>query len=1665
MRLSNLVSSILLAAVLQLLPLAGTLPAQTIGEDLGFMGGLGDRSLGSAGAEQAADFILKRFTEVGLTSVGVQQFLHPVPEVTAASIHAAGFSAPIYPWGPNMVYLPVTPEEGLSGPLVYVGDGNLTGFQGYRVEGAVVLMDSASGDNWMNAAMLGAHAIIYLGDREATRDDYRQKNIPTPVAFPRFWVPPETAERLKRLVAQEGASATVSAQTRWQNKLVRNCYGLLPGKSKNLKEELMVVEAFYDASSPVLGLAPGADEATSIAVLLALAKHLSQNPPERSVLFVATTGNGQGQAGMREFIYAATGRKKAMKDQEKILDGRKKQVEHLLELLKEPQPLDATNPADRDQVWKLVVSRAKDTADRLAREIQIERVLRGTERPGPKTEDLGPKPQDSGPKTQEAGSGLQAPSSQPQAAGSTSQAAKAEGKGGGPVEGTEPAVEGSEEGAANESAADPRVYRRLAWGTGDQPLTGDDRALAEGLLKGARKDLKAERDELKQRLQANRSSQEVRRILGDFTPTLLISLHLSSHSPLMGLSEIGGTYPLREEVRRHLRAFRLNEALVQISGEVSRETGLPDLWYPEIGRTGGGAAGKSPAISCYCCDVAALADLPAVSFTTLEDSQVMWSTPGDTVDRVDTANLKVLERSLPLFFSRLGSLPKLGQVCEAGIRGFASISGQAMFLRQGELFPDQPAPGTIICAIQGESVFRTMVYRDGTFHLPGVANKRVAFEKVLLESYGIDPRTGRVAWTADKKQTDKENYRVKIKGELASISLTMFRCEQTDVLHIFDPRKMDHLTRVQLLDAARGAVPLRYWYSRVDGRDTTAISLFLEKGTRFKLIMSDGLLHKQLLLLNASPEWPTGRGFLIGAPGSIPAVPFQVARDMHQLLQERVANLHQRGIVNRYLEDLYADTTQDLGDAATAIQDAAFGPFWERVIAAWAKLDVIYNEVENTQRDVLAGVLFFIALFVPFAYCMERYLFCFRGVYQQIAAFLLILLMTIFTIKALHPAFELTYSPMVVIIAFFIVGLSVMVGWIIFVRFEQEMADLQRHAAHLSAPQVSKWQAFGAGFAIGVSNLNRRKLRTALTCTTLVILTFTVMSFTNVKTFHKTTHTRIADSASYQGILVRHQYRKALLPVFLEDLETRFRGKAEVWPRAWIPAPGGTDRTLARVRGAGPEAWAVEGILGMGANAPEYYRKLLVQGRWFQPGERNVVLLPSSAARRLGFQPEAGAEPIITFWGVPFKVIGYLDDNLLETSKELDNEPLTPAFLEGGQGQELTEAEVEAIQSGEEVLPIAEKFRYARAGATVILPYETCMSYGGELKSITILPGAGEAPLDLADQLATWLAFPLYVGQDATYFHSASSTLRYQGVANLLIPILIVIFICLNTLIGHVHERRKEISIYTSVGLAPTHVGFLFIVEALSLAVISTVIGYILAQLTAKYLGQTALFSQLTFNYSSLASVACMVLVFSVVFLSALYPARLAAEMAMPDVNRSWTLPSAAGDRITMNLPFLLKYEEEQGIMGFMTNFFLSYQDAAHGAFIVDNTSMQPEGLEAMYDGEAARRAARRGAREGEKHGAVCLLLRANIWLAPFDFGIKQDLRVHCCPSEDNPGYLELALQMNRMSGEVAAWFRANKNFIQALRKQMLLWRLLDKEAKDYYAYSYAVGGGTERSA
>ena len=315
---------------------------------------------------------------------------------------------------------------------------------------------------------------------------------------------------------------------------------------------------------------------------------------------------------------------------------------------------------------------------------------------------------------------------------------------------------------------------------------------------------------------------------------------------------------------------------------------------------------------------------------------------------------------------------------------------------------------------------------------------------------------------------------------------------------------------------------------------------------------------------------------------------------------------------------------------------------------------------------------------------------------------------------------------------------------------------------------------------------------------------------------------------------------------------------------------------------------------------------------------------------------------------------------------------------------------------------------------------------GGVLKNIAVRPHS-ETDIDgIASQLIDRFSLAIFTGdKSGVWLYNLTDTIAYSGVPNIIIPLLISILIVLNTMISSVYERKNEIGIYTSVGLAPSHVGFLFVAEAMALAVISVVLGYLLAQVSAAFLSGTAFWEGITVNYSSTAGVAAMILVIAVVLISVIYPARVAARIAIPDVNRSFELPAPVDDTIDTNLPFYMKEEERESIGGFLHNYFMGHQDISHGQFSTGHVKLviEPEN----------------SALAGQVH------LQARVWLAPFDFGIMQRIDIFFVPAPGSPEFLAIQLKIHRESGERGQWQRINKMFIHQLRKQLLIWRSMDQ--------------------
>jgi hypothetical protein len=1537
---------------------------------------LGDRSTGSPGAGRAAAVIRGWFESLNLGTVGRQYFLTPVKDYGRCFLTVEGSPKPIPIRPADLNVLTPAAADALDGPLIDAGPGEVSDFNGRDVAGSIVIMDLDSGKNWMNAAMLGARAVIYVdrpksGD-PAAKGEYQDKLELTPIQFPRFWMDAETAAGV--LPKDLGKRVSLTSEAAWKPCLAENVYLFIPGSDPVLSKQIVVVEAFYDSQAYVPGRSPGADEASSMAGLVETVKKFQTERPKRSVLLTATAGHAQSLAGWREFLGAFRVKGKDLRTERRELKEKSANARKVLGALAAPVP-----DLGQALLAPALETALKDEADRVTTRLMLLRL-------------------DKSEATREELSTL---------------------------------------------TARRAILRSLSWRAGFADLNETEQGIMRELLPEVRERFADIEADTERQLAVADSARELRQLAGDAEITVAVSLHLSSHGDGVGAVNDGWLYALKADVNLIQPYSGLSDFLT----EAAKRLGYPkdDLRF-----VNGLRSDRTRPWRSYFVDnpqlggeVGTMSGLLGLTLATVNDGRPLWGTPDDLPDMVDRKNLL---RQTELATSLVASMADDPYQIPDNLprNGFATLAGRARFIRQGELFPDRAAPGTVLLVYQGGSRFLAMSGPDGSFKVSGLADSKHVLDKAVIEAFRFSSKTGAAIWAIEKKQTGKDAYRVRTRRLVTETDLVMFSCRQSTVFSVFDPRTFRYFTKVELLDARREAEPMRYWFSRLDTMNSTIFSLFLEPGTAYKLILSDTVLARKMILLDASPDKPDGTGYAVGKWPILTWTELHAATDMWDLLTPRIKNLEDHGIVNERIREM-RDTGRDLLANAQALKAAMrYDEAISKARTSWAFASRVYNDVEKTQKDVLVGVLFYIALFIPFSYCLERLLFASTDIHKRLLGFFGILATVIAIIYKVHPAFKLTYSPMVVILAFFILGLAAVVAFIIVMRFEQEMEELQRRAKHLKASEISRFKAFAASFAIGVTNLRRRKIRTTLTCATLTILTFTIMSFTSVRSARVDNAVRFSDSASYQGVMLKN-LGWTTIPVESENVISDQVGQGNAAPRAVIEPRDRTSPFVTQVIGPGRHE-TVQGVLGLSSAEAHitHMDAILTGGRWFKEGERKAVLLPDALAKRIGAAPGQ----TVTLWGQPYLVAGVFSGSDLDRRVDLDGEPLTPVIFPSETAVEASETEKEAMESGEDVVTYQGRYEHVHGDQVIILPYETVMGLGGQLKSLALSTGWAR---DLAGKLADRFGLTIYAGlTNGTFVFQSSDAINYAGVPNIVVPLVLAMLIVLSTMIGAVHERKREIGVYTSVGLAPTHVAFLFIAEALAFAVLSAVLGYLLAQTAAEVLSGTAVWQGMTANYSSLAGVGAMGLVILVVLLSVIYPSRMAASIAIPDVNRSWTLPEPEGNVLKATLPFLMHIREQDCAGGFLLEYYKAHQDVSHGLF---STADVRQDFVCPWQEPGA------GPHPKELHGEFCSLdsclrIMVRVWLAPFDFGINQEAVIVFSPAMWHPGYLEISVELTREAGEMGMWKRLNKGFLDDLRKQMLVWRSLDQERRTSYEAS-----------
>lgn len=1465
--------------------LSGIVSSTRIAETIGFLSSpeVGSRVVGYPGSQMAADYVVQQFREIGLEDVKVEEFDASVPMDRGSVVEFGGRSERLHPIWPNMVRTSQTPAEGVTGPLVYIGQATLQDMAKKQIEGSIVLIDFNCSNNWMNAMRGGARAVLFLEPETTSRGESDAKFLNIPVNLPRFWVPSSAAPGLLA-AAQSGQTATVKAEVPWVKTTGRNILAKIPGTDPELKDQIIVLSAYYDSMSVAPSLAPGAESATSIAGLLELARVYKQNPPKRTVWLLAADGHYLGLLGVRNWL---------------------------------------------DQ--------------------HIDNYTR------------------------------------------------------------------------------PGIGERMAVFFSRLPLIPD---------------------------KTIRPRQEL---------YLFAGLDITSRSEGVGVFYKGHFYDFREDIKARFSDIGTvsRENAARASEVLGRE---PETAFADGINDIGGKNWRNylPGKVGFDAEVFSLAGGVGVTFSSLNDARPFVDTPFDTIEKINVDNITTQVKLLaciidhflqdPTQEGRLGSLMfpvrEPNALTRIGIQGGLSrVAGQVVEYDPRKSFvPNQPVGNSISVLRSPHKSFmgvRANLFAvtddKGHFSFPGVAPVTAYGGKraTSLAAYKLDETTGDIRFAPDVGAFGGEfNYTgFEVATGSKEMPVIVFPCVATSVFDLVDPQSLRALGGLQVLDGTTDGSPRTYGTAVAEpepmvSRVEDGAVIFTEPDMRIKLLMSAGPAATRLILINATPENPEGTGYPVGQGTIITNTAYRTAKDIYTLNDFRISRLARYRIINEGLNKLHTLAKAELDLAEKALASKDFVAFEAHSRSAWGFAVRAYPDVQKTASDVVRGSLFYMALLLPFAFFLERLFFGWADLTRQLTTAGLIFITVTLGFSRIHPAFEITLNPLIVILAFVMLALSFLVIFLVSGKFEEQLRALNRQMSGVHKVDIGRVSVAAAAFSLGVSNMRRRKARTVLTCISLVLVTFIVLSFTSIVNEIRFNARPTDTKPTYNGIMLRTAMWEPLQAPGLRILNDEFGRKSDVAPRSWFyGATMGEQSFLTVTRQS--SKFDARAIVGLTPQESEITRpqQALVAGRWFEEGERNSVILPSRMATELKVTNDMVGAAKVQFAGIDLTVIGIYDRTKFDRVVDLDGEPLTPVDFVLMQ---------KTAQSDSQSMSEAgfREYRHMDSDTVFILPYDLLMDIGGELRSIGINFVSPEEVQANLNSLMPRLGLNLYAGKDdITYRYSSIGGSSTQGFATILIPIIIAALSVLKTMLDSVYERVREIGIFSSIGLAPNHIAMLFFAEATVYGILGAVSGYLIGQGVSKFLAETGYLAGLTLNFSSMSAVLSTMLVMVIVWLSTFYPARKASQVATPAVDRSWKVPEPEGDEWKIPLPFSVTGEQAKGMNSFLQEWLQAYEEYSVGDFVTQ------EVVADVFENEY-----------GTSYGLNC-----KAWLAPFDLGVSQSVRLETTPTAMEDVF-EIHVIITRLSGDISNWKRVNRRFLNTLRKQFLIWRTLRAEERDKYITPLAAG-------
>jgi hypothetical protein len=1646
------------------------------------------RLTGSAGFYRTEALIAETFRRAGLETV-TQEFSVVVPETELCEIvDAEGQSlegVTLYPFAPSGLTPLTLPDAGIQARLVALDEFSLSRLDGCDPARSIMMTTLGSAKGWMSLASVGVPAVIVYEDETSlklrsspdSRGAWDSMLSQEEQPFPRFYA-------RGAIAAHAGKDVTIRCKTRFAQRQARNIIGVLKGDGSS--PDALVLTAYYDSNSVVPELAPGGEEAIALASLLQMAEAFAPYAGKmaRDVIFVAIAGQGQAMAGACQMMTAAgetygDDRRRARVEARKRDDIQKMAwAEKARALLADDanwQPADdakgkpaavslwwrAEDPAFRAWMGKCVVTVAGEITLALQeRALQSRlaylRVGSPIYRNGFDVKTATPEQ-------------LKADANQ------------------------HPLLQTMRDDQLTADRSGNLVSMTL-------PRMAIRPDFAEwGIREKLTRYVEQVADYHRHALKEASDSDAVRQIFKRYGKTFTINLLLNSGgsagaqdlSLLTGLANAG---PLVEPIGT-LLANTLQDRVPR--------AGDQPLWKVVYwGKADANGSRASPNRSVggpvRASMVWTLFGQLAFSVDNYAFNPEKIGTPENEIGRlassVPVRQLEVLapvllETAYGRFAFQKIPLDRKGRIAE--LRGHAFGTAGT-----GQMVPSHPMAVNTVVRLAGGWQPPLTQTAGVTLNPPLGVNPYGFYHREAILSAGTRADaaryddSGRVLYFKDAGVSAQGVFKTEAVAGLAATSLNgaklvniaMFRCARVGFPDRSNPRTMRWFAGANFLASQGLSVPPKLC---ADGS-----GIFLPPDFRFYVGLLDGspdnpqVQTYRAFMLNTDPDPANrqvesdiqGRGYLAADSPLISFIHFDAAESMlfthgrrlelqkaYRMADERMLEFNERG--RSWLD-------QARGDRAKLLNLDALLNAGRSLAYAINNHPVIRSRISQA----VWGIIWYLGLLVPFVFFFEKLVFGFTDIRRQLFAMTGVFLVVFGLLRLMHPAFQMVRSSLMILIGFVMFLLTLVVTLMVAGKFKQNIKDLRSKEGRVEGADINRSGVIGTAFMLGLNNMRRRKVRTSLTCVTLILITFVMICFTSVSS-DLVNIENVTGRTPWNGLQIQ---KRGFLPLSdgeVGNIRNLYARRYPVTVHSWLASPLNPsalenpeieiDRVYplgeriikkrAKVSGSVQMEWCEPMFSGLD-------QQLTGHSRWFvRPPETRAereaavaagynampaVIVPDTVARALDISDEdlGRTNIVVEIRGEAYQVTGIIDAITLSEYVGMDGKSILPYDLNSVQalgtdqtGAAILPEDVRRLSGGDVILvnkhpkPKTEQPKIMSCQIAFPKAPYTMPQIAGTLDPVDV-----RDQKRLVDDYLERVAEPAFYGVEGiAYYGSRIRAKTFEGVLQILIPIIIAALTVFSTMRGSVYERRGEIYVYNAVGIAPNHVFFMFMAEAAVYAVVGAMIGYLLSQGVGRVLTALNLTRGMNMNYSSIETIYASLAIVASVLLSTIIPARSAAKLAAPSETREWKMPPIVNDALEFDLPFTFTPYDRVAVLCYMHRWLDAHGEGGSGQFFASPSEI----ILRECPGEAA-------------HVGALPAVVTTVWLKPYDLGVSQRVEI-LLPTDMETGEFIARVRMLRLSGTTASWERTIKPFMSLLRKQFLNWRAAtEQERSEMYAES-----------